>query len=265
MNASHHRWAVVLAGSMSERQWGIVPKQYNSLKGAGPPIHDAIRRAQNIVGHERVCIVVEHDHHQYWSPLASIVPPSNLLMQPSNCGTAIAILLAVLAVADRDPFAHVLAMNRTLDQLSSSALELVFVGVEAKHPASDLGYILPGARLRQGLSRVRQFIERPTTTLARQLCQHGALWSTSLFGSWAFSVLALLREHLPAIVDIMRTTLAQADSPPQRMRALAALYERLPTVDFARTISQRSRSMMHVIHASGCGWTNPGSIKPRLI
>src|SRR5215813_10050881 len=137
MNGSHHRWAVVLPGADSR----------------GSPLHDAVRRAGRVVPQERVCVVVENDQHRHWWPLGSIVAPSNLLIQPRNSGTAIAILLAVLEIIDRDPFAHVLfvpadssfhdeaavafAMNRVFGQLSSSALELVLVGVEAEHPASE--------------------------------------------------------------------------------------------------------------------------------
>ncbi len=97
---------------------------------------------------------------------------------------------------------------------------------------------------------------KPGARLAQHLCERGSLWSTSLFCAWGFSVLALLREYLPEIVDATTTALAHARGPSQRIDTLAELYEHLPTVDFSRTVLQKSRSMVQVIHARGCGWTD---------
>jgi mannose-1-phosphate guanylyltransferase len=260
MNASDHRWAVILPAGDGR-----------SINGGDPLIRDAIRRARKVVVLERICIVVERDHHRYWWPLGS-VSPANLLVQPRNCGTAIGILFAVLEILARDPLAHVLfvpadhsleneaavsfAIGGALGRISGGGLELALIAVKAQHPASNLAYIVPGARLQQDVYRVKEFIEKPAAALAQQLCEYGAFWSTSVFSAWAFCVLALLREYLPTIVDAMSSALARADCPSQRIDALAELYERLPTVDFARTVLQKSRSMMLVIHAPSCGWTD---------
>ncbi len=266
------RWAVILPAGDGNNRAGPIPSQYCSANGGDPLIRQAIRRAGKLVDKQRICVVVEQDHRRYWWPSGPDVPPVNLLVQPSNCGTAIGILFAVLEILDRDPFAHVLfvpadhsfeneaaatsAMSRCLGR---RGLELVLIGVEAHHPASDFAYVVPGARLLQDVYKVREFLYKPDIRLAQHLCEHGSLWSTSLFCAWGFSVLALLREYLPEIVDATITALAHAWGPSRRIDAVAELYERLPTVDFSRTVMQKSRSMIQVIHARGCGWTDLSS------
>jgi mannose-1-phosphate guanylyltransferase len=279
MNASDHRWAVVLPSgdgrSSLTHHGGPVPNQYCSLNGDDPMIRAAIQRARKAVAQERICVVVERDHRRLWWPLRSIVPGVNLLVQPRNCGTAIGILFALLEIIDRDPFAQVLfvpadhyfeneaavtfAMNRALNRVSSGGLELALIAVAAEHAATDLAYIVPGARLQQDVYKVREFLHKPDARLAQHLCEQGSLWSTFLFGALGFSVLALLREYLPAIVDAMSMALGADHGPSRRIDALAELYERLPTVDFSRAVMQKSRSMMNVIDARGCGWAALGT------
>ena len=281
MNADDHRWAVIFpAGdgrhpASRDSRGRIIPTQYCSSNGGDALIRGAIRRARTVVAQERICVVVERDHRRHWWSLGSIIPAANLLVQPHDRGTAMAILFAVLEILDRDPFAQMLfvpadhyfgneralciAMNRALGRIASSGLELTLIAAQAEYPASDLAYIVPGARVQEDMYRVREFRGNPPASLAQQLCEHGSYWSTSLFCAWGFCVLALLREYLPAIVDDMSTTLARAADRPRRIDALAELYGRLPNVDFARTVMCKSRSMMHVVHARNCGWTDLGT------
>jgi mannose-1-phosphate guanylyltransferase len=286
MNASDHRWAVILStgdgtqASSRTRHGQAIPIQYFTLDGRDPPIREAIRRAQKVVAHQRICVVVEHEHRRHWWPLGSVVPAGNLLVQPRNCGTAIAILFAVLDILDRDPFAQIFfvpaehrfeneaavsrAMNLAVDRLSSGGLEMVLIVVEAESPANRLPYVVPGARLQQDLYKVREFLDRPDSHLPPRLCERGYLRSTFLFCAWGFSVVALLREYLPTTVDAMFTALARVKSSAQGINAITELYGGLPTIDFSRTVMQKSRSMMQAIHAYDCGWSDLAS-PPALI
>jgi mannose-1-phosphate guanylyltransferase len=284
MNADDHRWAVILpAGdgrraSSLENQSQPTLNQYCAHDGGDPLIRGAIRRAQAVVAAERTCIVVEREHRPYWWPLRSAVPASNLLVQPHHAGTAIGILFAVLQILDRDPFAQVFivpadhyfeteaavsfAMRRALERITRGRLELVLIAVEAEHPAADLPYVVPGARLEEDVYRVREFIDNPGAGLAQQLWEDRCFWSTFLFCAWGFSLLSLLREYLPATVDAMSTALARADDPSQGGDALAKLYMSLPTTEFARAVMQPARSMMQLIHARHCGWSPVGRPAP---
>jgi mannose-1-phosphate guanylyltransferase len=260
MNADEHRWAVLLPAV---------------LTGGDLLIRDAVRRARTVVARERVCIVVEREHHRYWWPLGSIVPAANLLVQPRNCGSAIGILFAVLKILERDPVAKVLfvpadhyfedeaavsfALSRAFDRTSRGELEVALIAVEAENPATDLAYVVPGARLQQDVYRVREFIARPDARLAQLLCKRGSLASTFLFCAWGFSILALFREYLPAVVDAMTSACAQGAGTSRPIDGLREVYARLPTVDFSHTVMPKARAMMQVIHARGCGWTDLGT------
>ena len=283
MNVHDHSWVVVLAGGDGQRlsslttdsRGRVVPKQYCSLIGGDALIREAITRGCKVVPRERVCALVAMQHRRFWWSLSADLPPENLIAQPRNCGTAIGILLAVLKILRRDPFAHILfipadhhfddegaladTLREVLATAANDALDLFLVGVEPDCADSDLGYIVQGAHLRDRLYEVRQFVEKPKESVARELCDRGALWNTFLFCAWGLTALTLIREHLPTAVDAMSVAIAQDETAHARDEALTDLYRSLPTVDFSQTVLQRALPALRVIQARQCGWTDLGT------
>jgi mannose-1-phosphate guanylyltransferase len=281
VNAADHRWAVVIptgssvSASAADSQIGVIPRQYRSPRGGQPLIWDAICRARKVVAHERTCVVVQSDQRRFWTRLRSQVPSENLLQQPRDRGTATGILFALVRILGRDPLAQVIfvpaeqsfenevavsfCLNRTLARISCARLELMVIAVDAERAASDLAYIVPGARLQPDVYQVKEFLDRPGPDLAQRLCAGKALCSTLLFGAWGFSVLALFQEHLPGLVDAMSSASAQAVGLSRPLDRLAELYERLPATDFAQFVMPKARSMMQVVHGRDFGWTELGA------
>jgi mannose-1-phosphate guanylyltransferase len=281
MSRLQHTWAVVLAAGDGARLSSLttdsdgnpVPKQFCSLNGGGSLLHEALQRAYRIVPRERVCAIVADQHRPYWRLELWALPAANVIVQPSNRGTAHGVLLAVLSILDRDPLARIVflpadhyvadesalagSLRQTVNLLTRHSKGLALVGIEPDEPDPELGYIVPGRMLADGSYTVEQFVEKPQPRLASELLASGALWNSFIFAANGASLLGLLRLRIPSSVEEMATALARDD----RSRALAELYERLESVDFSRAVTQGAEPSLSVVAAPQCGWTDLGTPK----
>jgi hypothetical protein len=77
--------------------------------------------------------------------------------------------------------------------------------------------------------------------------------------STAPALLALYARSLPQILERMSAAV-QAEASGNHA-ALAALYERLPIVDFSREVLAGQESMLRVLPVPRCGWSDLGTPK----
>lgn len=281
MRACRNTWAVVLAAGDGTRlstlttdpAGNAVPKQFCSLDGGRSLLEEAISRAGRIVPAERVYVMVSDQHRRYWARLRWAMREGNTLVQPANCGTAHGILLAVLSILARDPFARILflpadhhvrdesalaaAARTAVARVGNEARGLAMLGIEPEDPDPDLGYIVPGRMLAHDTYAVLRFVEKPDPARARELLCAGALWNSFIFAADAPSLLGVFRRRMADSVEAMATALAREDST----RALRELYATLPLIDFSRAITQGSEQSLSVVAAPPCGWSDLGTPK----
>ena len=286
MNGAARTWGVVLAAGEGTRLASLtrdlagnaVPKQFCSLNGGSSLLQDAIQRARQVVTPERTCAIVAKQHARHWRKALCSLPEENIIVQPQNRGTAHGVLLCVLSILERDPFARIIflpadhfvldesALQRSLRELATSLAHnpdgITLIGIAPDEPDPELGYIVPGRTLSDGSRTVARFVEKPAAPVADELVEKKALWNSFIFGATGPALLALLRLQLGTAVDEMATALAREvrEADPA---ALAELYERLPSVDFSRSVVQQFPSRLRVITAPACGWTDLGT--PRRV
>jgi mannose-1-phosphate guanylyltransferase len=286
MNAVGSTWAVVLAAGEGTRLAALtrdaagqaVPKQYCSLNGGRALVQDAVKRAARVVPLERTCVIVAEQHTPHWRKALRSLPAANLIVQPENRGTANGILLATLALLARDPLARIIflpadhfvldesALARSLQELTAALPHnpdgLTLIGIEPDDADPELGYIIPGRTLSDGLRTVSRFVEKPPAQVACELVAAKALWNSFIFGAPGGALLSLFGLQLGHIVDEMTTALTRDEQSGTRS-ALPELYERMPTVDFSRAIVQQFPHALRVLTASACGWNDLGT--PRRV
>jgi mannose-1-phosphate guanylyltransferase len=276
-------WAVVLAAGdgtrlarlTTDEHGNSVPKQFCSLDGGSSLLADAMHRARHVAPRERVAVIVAEQHRRYWQRSLWTTPAGNIIVQPRNCGTANGILLATLKILERDPLARIVflpADHHVRDEaalasslrdvatlLTRNPEELLLVGIEPEEADPELGYIVP-AKSGTGLARpVERFVEKPQTSLARELLRGGALWNSFIFAACAPVLLGLLRQAQPAIVERLETALARDARLGARSLALDEAYADLPNIDFSRAVMQGAEASLRVIAAPACGWSDLGT------
>jgi len=281
MTPSEHTWALILAAGDGRRLSDLtgsgagrsVPKQFCSLRGGPSLLHEAVARAARVTLPTRISLIVSEAHRAWWQQLDLNVAAEHIVVQPDNRGTAIGILLPLLRLLERDPEADIVllpsdhhvvdeavlttALREALAVTQRSPQHVVLLGMVPDCPDPGLGYIVPAAPDPQGSLGVAEFVEKPPARIARSLIARGALWSPFILAAKGRTLLARIEEYLPAVVAAMRSALgAGATSAGD----LAALYERLPTLDFSHHIlTAATAATLRVLPVPPCGWSDLGT------
>ena len=216
-------------------------------------------------------MIVSAAHAQYWRSSAQELPPENIIVQPADRGTAIGILLPVLAILERDPHARLLilpsdhyvadegvlasAIGTALDAIRHHRRGVALLGMEADEPDPELGYIVAEAAEHAAFHDVRRFVEKPTVEEASRLCEDGALWNSFIVACRAESLIELYRSRCPDAVEILQGI--ELRNCPQ----LAAAYRMLPRLDFSRQIATGQEDRLAVMPVPHCGWNDLGTPK----
>lgn len=282
-----HDWALVLAAGEGSRlrtltttASGIaIPKQFCSLHGGESLLHEALRRAWTVVPAKRTCVVVAAHHRHWWHGLPLHMPPENVIVQPRNRGTAHGILLPLLHIVQRDPDARLLvlpadhyvssepiltaSLRLAMATVRADREHLLLLGITPDDADPELGYIVAEKRDGGGIDAVREFVEKPPASEARKLIARRGLWNSFIFAAHAGTLLRSLEARCGAAITGIHHILATAGDDHEREGRLAALYERLPVVDFSRDILQASPGELRVLTVPACGWSDLGT--PRRV
>lgn len=277
------RWALVLAGGEGRQLQPLtnldcgtaVPKQFCSLSGGRTLLEDALTRAQDVVGAGRVFTVVTQHQQQWWSKLLDQQPASQVLNQPCNKGTGIALLYAALCIEAVDPERQLVilpadhhirdepqlrrGLRHALDQLRRNSRQVVLLGIKPDQVDEALSYILPQGRAETKLAPVSRFVERPDIACAEDLVRNGGLWNTFIMTASVPGLIGLFEASHPQITADLRQALREAG---QGGDALAQLFARLPELDFSRDVLE-GQPCLKVLRMANCGWSDLGT--PRRV
>lgn len=272
-------WAVVLAGGAGRRLQGLThargepaPKQFSSLGAGVTLLGSALERAGHLAAPERIVPVVVREHRRWWEDELSHLPADNVVVQPGNRGTAVAILLALLRIARRDPAAVVLvlpsdhhfereaairaALALAVTQVRREARRVLLLGVTPEGPEEGLGWILPAAGRGELLVPlpVAEFREKPAPGEAAALLERGAVANIFLLAARA----AMLRQLYGALLPELTAALEDADrvgTAPE----LERVFGGLASLDFSRDLLERASERLSVMRVPPCGWTDLGT------
>jgi mannose-1-phosphate guanylyltransferase len=279
MSHRERTWVMVLAGGGAdphESQQGQLDdpdrRPFGALPGARSLLKMTLSRARLIVPNERICVVIDRAQKRHWNGALDRLSRGNIIEQPCHRGSAVEILLAVLAILERDPWARIIAMpsHHYVDNepaLARSLLDaanptpqtrnnLTLVGIKPEEADPELGYIVPGRWFEDGTRSVHRIVNSSGEALARELVARGALWDSSIVAARAVVLLNVLRARMPDLVDQMEMARAQGDSPDDPAEALTQLYARLPSVDFSQVLAEGAERECRVIISRACGWSN---------
>jgi mannose-1-phosphate guanylyltransferase len=286
MSGLERTWVLVLAGGgaePSESLNGHVTNsdrhRYGGLLQPASLLKMTLSRARVIGPPERICVLVNRAHERYLSGSLTRLSYGNFILQPRHRGSAVEILLAVLTLVKRDPWARIVALPahhyvHNESALASSLLDaatptaqtrdkLTLVGISPEVADSELSSIVPGRWFEDGTRSVQQIVHSPGKASARALWARGALWNSSIVAARAVVLLNVLRARMPDLVDQTEMALAQGDGSDVRANALTQLYARLPHVDLSQALSQGAEAQCRLIISRPCGWSDLGT--PRRV
>jgi mannose-1-phosphate guanylyltransferase len=218
---SDRRCAIIMAGGDGTRLASLtraitghdVPKQFCALLTEHTLLEQTRRRAALTIAPEDTLTVVSRKHEPFFTPLLRNDPGRNVVIQPSNRGTAPALRLAAkcpgasVAVMPSD---HYLSDEREFMRHVDAAFNIVaarpeltvMLGMAALAPETSYGWIEPGTSIFSGdfvLSSVRSFVGTPPLDTAISLMRRGSLWNSCVIVARISTLIGLIMMAEPEL------------------------------------------------------------------
>jgi mannose-1-phosphate guanylyltransferase len=252
--------ALIIAGGRGTRFWpesrAWRPKPLFSIDGRTSLLADTIARVAPVTGRARTFVLVSAGQRAIFrKALRGLIPPANLIVEPSGRGTAVAIAYGCATIAHRAvggvvavmPADHYIkpptAFCRTLGDaiaLATTRRAVVVIGVVPDRPEPGYGYQQIGRKVGRGFEVVR-FIEKPPLEAARRMIASGKfLWNAGMFVMDVATLTSELDQHAPGLAAAMHEF---AGAPAAKV---ARIYRRLDFDAFDRVVAEKSRNVLSV-------------------
>jgi mannose-1-phosphate guanylyltransferase len=278
--------AIILAGGNGTRLLSLArkitgkdtPKQFCSLLGNETLLDQTRRRVALAISPARTMTVLAREHEAFFGRLID-ASRLNLVVQPSNRGTAPAILYALLrliklghhgvvAVFPADHYvSHEHRFMLHVQAAAKSAIlhteQIVLLGMRADKPESQYGWIEPaipvdfGASDRNAAVPVRRFWEKPDPKLALDLLRRGYLWNTSVIVGTASAFLDIFARALPQVYGSLAQVLPLVGTA-QEQDAVERAYSRINHYGFSESVLSEFPENLSVLPVSGLVWNDLG-------
>jgi mannose-1-phosphate guanylyltransferase/mannose-1-phosphate guanylyltransferase/mannose-6-phosphate isomerase len=265
-----------MCGGAGTRLWPASregrPKQFLPLFGPRSTFQDTLKRVSDPLLFERPVVVTNAAYRfMVLEQLTEIGLEADILLEPArrDSGPAIAAGAAfaqmrnteaiVLALAAdhvvRDTEAFVAACRQGL--AAANGGRIVTFGVRPQRPATEYGYINPGAAITGAVHVVTTFVEKPAPQTAASYLEAGYLWNS---GNFMFRAAVLLDEYRNVDPD---SVAAVTDAVSHAGRDLGFVMLDQGAFSKARAISIDYAVMEKTPHAAvvpvDCGWSDVGS------
>ena len=220
-----NRYAIILAGGdgtrlseMTRRISGdSAPKQFCPVIGNTSLLEQTRLRVSLAVDEKRTLTVLNRAHERHYRDLVNAILPENLVIQPTNRGTAPAILYALMRLSEvaRDAYVAVFPsdhfvsddhefmyhVDSAFDAIESRPEMTVVLGITPCAVESGYGWIERGELVttRSPLLRVRRFWEKPGNELACELLRAGCMWNSFVMAARVSTLIGLIMVAMPEL------------------------------------------------------------------
>jgi len=272
------RHVVILAGGSGTRLWPRSreksPKHLLTLHGRQSLLQSTFERVRRLT--DNVYVVTERSQVESIRGQLPALAPERFIIEPARRGTASALGLAAVAIAEKDPQATMLSVHadhylgqdeeaylKTLEaeaRWAEAERSLVTVGLRPPYASTAFGYIQIGPALDNGVGaavhRVKAFVEKPDLQTAERYLKTGDfLWNLGLF-AWPIDVLFNeMAHHAPGLYQGLQ--LVKDSRRGGRADEADGAYKTLPTEAIDYAVLERTKNLLVV--KAGFEWHDIGS------
>lgn len=220
---------LIMCGGAGTRLWPLSredrPKQFINLFGRRSTFQETVLRVADAGLFDRPVVVTGAAYRALvQSQLEEIGSEADILLESARRDSGPAIVAGTVFAARRDPRCVVLALAAdhvvqdaaafvsacAASLKASVAGHIVTFGVKPERPATEYGYISPGAVVDGPVRAVTSFVEKPDLATATRYVQNGYLWNSGNFMFHADSLLEEYRKVDSASVDAVTRAVDRA-------------------------------------------------------
>ncbi len=268
---------VIMCGGAGTRLWPVsresMPKQFVPLIGDRSTFQQTIERVRDPELFARPIVITNGDFRFIVAEqLREIDAQADIVLEPMRRDSGPAVAVAAALAEQRDPGTTVLVLAadhlirdgqefraacRSAAKAAAEGLIVTF-GIRPTSPATNYGYIRPGAKLNGGASlAVEAFVEKPdAATAARYLAEH-YLWNSGNFTFRANIMLSEIESFEPAMADAARAAVAGATRDLDFTRLAAEPFARAPRKSIDYAVMERTK--LAAVVPADMGWSDIGS------
>jgi len=192
---------VIMCGGAGSRAWPesreMLPKQFIPLVGEQSTFQRIVSLVANGTAFDAPIIITNRDYRFLVAEqLAELGVEGTIVLEPERRDSGPAVAAAAVLAAQRDPdtvvamFAadHIYEKPDAFHERCREAVKtatqghIVSFGIKPSLPATNFGYIQPGARIPgTDAHKVQAFVEKPDAYTAERYIQEGYLWNSGNF------------------------------------------------------------------------------------
>ncbi len=206
-----------MAGGIGKRFWPLSrqkrPKQFIDLLGVGSTlIQQTFERMAKICPIENIFVVTSNMFRELTIKQLPDLSPENILAEPARRNTAPCIAYANQRIKAMNPEATVIVTpsdhliqkeERYIEVINEGLVYakdkdiLLTIGIQPNRPETNYGYIqIEDAKQTQGITKVKNFTEKPDSELARFFIESGEFYWNSGIYIWSLKSINTAFENI---------------------------------------------------------------------
>jgi mannose-1-phosphate guanylyltransferase / mannose-6-phosphate isomerase len=268
---------VIMCGGAGTRLWPVsresMPKQFVPLVGECSTFQQVLGRIRNETIFDRPIVITNSDFRFIAAEqMRECAVEGDIVLEPIRRDSAMAVGVAAALAAARDPASIVIVLaadhvvrdpdafaHACRDAMAAAAAgRIVTFGIPPTLPATNYGYIRPGARLDGGSAfAVDAFVEKPDVATAGRYIADRYLWNSGNFVFRADVMLSEIARFEPDIAEAAKVAVGGMTKDLDFLRLPAEAFAQAPKKSIDYAVMERTERAAVV--PLDCGWSDIGS------
>jgi mannose-1-phosphate guanylyltransferase/mannose-6-phosphate isomerase len=268
---------VIMCGGAGTRLWPVsresMPKQFVPLVEERSTFQQVLGRIRDATIFDRPIVITNSDFRFIVAEqMRECAIEGDIVLEPIRRDSAMAVGVAAMLAGARDPTSTVIvlaadhvvrdpdAFARACREAAAAAADgrIVTFGIHPTFPATNYGYIRPGAKLDGGAAfAVVSFVEKPDAATARRYIADRYLWNSGNFVFRADVMLGEIARFEPDIAKAAKAAVGGMTEDLDFLRLPAEAFAQAPKKSIDYAVMERTEHAAMV--PLDCGWSDVGS------
>ncbi len=274
MSSEENRIGIIYAGGVGKRLWPLStpedPKQVNDDIEEETLLEKTFQRSLHIFPKENIFIATKA-HLVDVVKEQTGVQDDNIIVQPDESDTALAMIISTEVIARRNPDAVCVSLysdhfvqeldqfTETVDLACQRAEEnqdsIVTVGTAPYRPETQLGYVELKDALSERTYRAGSFIEKPSKEEVSTLIDNRYVWNTGLYVWKTQAARQVFSDVLGDAFDQVVSYL-NAETEAEKRELIQGAHRVIPA-SFEKAVSEKTDKLLIVL--GSYHWKDVGS------